>query len=283
MSEVKNTHLPRLSTRARETKVRQSGARQACKRRRTRRLREPRLAGQRARRPRWRRRRRNRSEHACHSTLTRTTLQTRVCSVGNARQLLLVEKTRGRIQEAQTSKRSPLWRLSGRRSCRRLSTSCQTSKRPSAGRPPSCTCSCLGADRSSLVHTCVLLPAVRLRCVKSHALLYASVLPRRVAATLLAGARRRRGRGGRARARARGAPARLFSVQIPEKQIPNRGTVWHLRPLVAHDPDTRHPDCIERPQPVRARGRGQARGTHAARSSRPHERRRNSSTSTRSL
>ena len=183
--------------------------------------------------------------------------------MGNARQLLLVEKTRGRIQEAQTSKRSPLWRLSGRRSCRRLSTSCQTSKRPSAGRPPSCICSCLGADRSPAgSHACVLLPAVRLRCVKSHALLYASVLPRRVAATLLAGARGPRGRerdphpavpvgaapattreaaaGGRpatcARA-ARGSPH--SSVQIPEKQIPNRGTVWHLRPLVAHDPDTR--------------------------------------------
>ena len=159
------------------------------------RLREPRHAGQRARRPRWRRRRPSRSEHACHSTLTRTTLQTRVCSVGNARQLLLVEKTRGRIQEAQTSKRSPLWRLSGRRSCRRLSTSCQTSKRPSAGRPRSCTCSCLGADRSAGSHACVLLPAVRLRCVKSHALLYASVLPRRVAATLLAVGRARAPRG----------------------------------------------------------------------------------------
>ena len=142
------------------------------------RLREPRLAGQRARRPRWRRRRPNRFEHACHSTLTRTTLQTRVYSVGNARRLLLVEKTRGRIREPQTSKRSPLWRLSGRRSCRRLSTSCQTSKRPSAGRPPSCICSCLGADRSPAgSHACVLLPAVRLRCVKSHALLYAFCSP----------------------------------------------------------------------------------------------------------
>ena len=140
----------------------------------TMRLREPRRAGQRARRPRWRRRRPNRFEHACHSTLSRTTLQTRVYSVGNARRLLLVEKTRGRIREPQTSKRSPLWRLSGRRSCRRLSTSCQTSKRPSAGRPPSCICSCLGADRSQAgSHACVLLPAVRLRCVKSHALLYA--------------------------------------------------------------------------------------------------------------
>ena len=221
------------------------------------RLREPRHAGQRARRPRWRRRRPSRSEHACHSTLTRTTLQTRVCSVGNARQLLLVEKTRGRIQEAQTSKRSPLWRLSGRRSCRRLSTSCQTSKRPSAGRPRSCTCSCLGADRSAGSHACVLLPAVRLRCVKSHALLYASVLPRRVAATLLAVGRARaprgRGRGPRRRQYLTlrvphcphsGAPARLFSVQIPEKQIPNRGTVWHLR-RSSSTHGSHDPDCIE--------------------------------------
>ena len=132
-----------------------------CTQRRAR-ERGPRLAEQRGRRPPWRQQRPNRSEHACHSTLTSraATLQMRVCSAGHVRPLL-VEKARGRMQELQSSKRLTISRLSGRRSYRHLSTSWQTSRRPSAGRPLSCIRFCLGAESATWL-------SVRLRCVKSH-------------------------------------------------------------------------------------------------------------------
>ena len=84
----------------------------------------------------------------------------RVCSAGHVRPLL-VEKARGRMQELQSSKRLTISRLSGRRSYRHLSTSWQTSRRPSAGRPLSCIRFCLGAESATWL-------SVRLRCVKSH-------------------------------------------------------------------------------------------------------------------